>query len=557
MLRAFFLTATIFLLAYTMQAQVDLKKDLVAFYPFNGNFEDESGNGNHPAKVKAELTTDRNGKQKSACLFNGKNSFIRIANNSTINFRGPFSMSAWVMINGFYEGLCHGNRIVMKGPYDYLDGNYMLTFDDNYSSKGGNCYTAKPDKARQSFYAAGASPAGANYIKPGTWYLLTYTYDGNKANLYVNCVLSASGTLRNYQFSNRYDLFLGKMDNDQYPYWFNGVLDEFRMYKRALSVEEIRVLCNEKIKDASPEDFCRGVNKPNARFEYNISNCTQVSFKPEKSTAIKTVRWSFGDGTSSKEMSPSHIYKKPGTYRVRLIISNKYGCSDTLVRELKLSGFQADFVYEEKGDPGVLQFKAKNNRASYSWDFGNGATARNESAVTTSYIQSGVYKVTIFAENSVGCYDTLSRDISISLPEPEQQKTKEVVTTIIESSKEIEPRTKKMESRNKDVQEVLTIGKDSVLVQLYDNGIIDGDTITLVYNGKVILSGQRLSGKATSFYLQVAPGTNNELTMYAENLGSIPPNTALMIVHDGEIIHKVNLSSTAKTNGVVTFSRKN
>ena len=48
-------------------------------------------------------------------------------------------------------------------------------------------------------------------------------------------------------------------------------------------------------------------------------------------------------------------------------------------------------------------------------------------------------------------------------------------------------------------------------------------------------------------------GKSNELIMYAENLGSIPPNTALMIVYDGEKRHEINISSSKTSNGMVSF----
>jgi len=89
-------------------------------------------------------------------------------------------------------------------------------------------------------------------------------------------------------------------------------------------------------------------------------------------------------------------------------------------------------------------------------------------------------------------------------------------------------------------------------VDLYDNGQIDGDTISLYLNGKLMVSRQRLSTEPISLKVTMTED-DNELIMYAENLGSIPPNTALMVVTVGDKRYEVNISSSEKTNGAVRF----
>jgi hypothetical protein len=89
-------------------------------------------------------------------------------------------------------------------------------------------------------------------------------------------------------------------------------------------------------------------------------------------------------------------------------------------------------------------------------------------------------------------------------------------------------------------------------VDLYDNGQIDGDTISLYLNGKLMVSRQRLSTEPITLKITMTED-ENELIMYAENLGSIPPNTALMVVTVGDKRYEVNISSSEKTNGAVRF----
>jgi hypothetical protein len=230
--------------ATTATAQVDLKSGLMAYYPFNDNAYDESGNGNDPSLAKVTYVADRFGNPKAACAFNGKNNLIRIPDHPTLNLKTSFTISAWVMVKGFYEGKCHGNRIIMKGYQDRDNGNYLLTFDDNHYTNGQNCIRSKVDKDHQAFYVPNAAPLPGKWVVKDKWVLLTVTYDGTNMVLYNNCDTIAKGEIKDYDFSNDEDLFFGRLDNQNYPYWFNGLLDEVRIYNRVLSKEELSALCN-------------------------------------------------------------------------------------------------------------------------------------------------------------------------------------------------------------------------------------------------------------------------------------------------------------------------
>ncbi|MFZ1260857.1 MAG: PKD domain-containing protein [Chitinophagaceae bacterium] len=539
---------------YHSFSQINLNKGLTAYYPFNGNANDESGNGNNPSVSKVTYTTDRFGKANAACSFNGSSNYIRIPNSASFNFKNGFSMSAWVMVKDFYEGTCHGNRIIMKGYSDYLDGNYLLTFDDNHGTNGSNCYTDFPDKKKQSFYAAGAKPLANNFIVTGKWYLLTYTYDGTTAQLYVDCQLQAKGTLRNNDFSNNHDLFFGKMNNPQYPYWFNGLLDEVRFYNRPLNKEEILALCADKLIENKPELVCTDANTVSAKFNFGIDNCTTTTFSlvTSKTKSLQTIQWYFGDGTTSNKMTPVHNYKKYGTYKVKAIVVSKAGCADTVTREIQIRELKTDFNYSEQGDPGNIQFRAKNNNATYTWDMGDGKTYQNVSLVSHVYNESRQYTVRMFAQNSSGCLDTVEKKIDIAMPV--------LITEIPASTDPVtvtpKPGAAQLEKRDKDIIRSIAVENDSFSISLFDNGIVDGDSITLIYNNEVLFTHQMLSSKPLTLSLKIDPVKDNELIMYAENLGSISPNTALMIINDGNNRYQVNISSNKSSNGAVSFTLK-
>ncbi|MGB8194667.1 MAG: hypothetical protein WCF67_22230 [Chitinophagaceae bacterium] len=96
-----------------------------------------------------------------------------------------------------------------------------------------------------------------------------------------------------------------------------------------------------------------------------------------------------------------------------------------------------------------------------------------------------------------------------------------------------------------------------IRIDLYDNGEIDNDTVSIYHNNALIVSHARLSDKAITFKIAIdAAQPHHELIMVAENLGSIPPNTSLMIVTAGEVRYEVRISSTEQKNAKVVFDLK-
>lgn len=116
---------------------------------------------------------------------------------------------------------------------------------------------------------------------------------------------------------------------------------------------------------------------------------------------------------------------------------------------------------------------------------------------------------------------------------------------------------KGFEKRNSNLLKTIEIENETFTVDLYDNGEVDGDSVSVFYNGKLILSHKRLSDKALTITLPANSGKEvNELTMYAENLGEIPPNTALMVVKDGDNRYETRISSDLSKSGTIHFIHK-
>lgn len=138
-------------------------------------------------------------------------------------------------------------------------------------------------------------------------------------------------------------------------------------------------------------------------------------------------------------------------------------------------------------------------------------------------------------------------------------ETNNLPTPEVVKPEQIEKKTNapNYEKRNSDVIKTIEIDNASFTVDLYDNGEVDGDSVSLFFNGKLILSHKRLSDKPLNLKLNVDNTREvNELIMYADNLGSIPPNTALMIVYDGDNRYEVRISSDLQKSGVIRFVHK-
>jgi hypothetical protein len=104
---------------------------------------------------------------------------------------------------------------------------------------------------------------------------------------------------------------------------------------------------------------------------------------------------------------------------------------------------------------------------------------------------------------------------------------------------------------------VYDIESDSVRLSFYDNGEIDGDSISVFVNNNLVLSHQGLAAKAFNLYLRLDSTRDvNEISMFAENLGRIPPNTALMVLTDGKNRYEVFMSSSLTENATIELRRK-
>ncbi|HNR17784.1 MAG TPA: hypothetical protein PKG90_14040 [Chitinophagaceae bacterium] len=116
---------------------------------------------------------------------------------------------------------------------------------------------------------------------------------------------------------------------------------------------------------------------------------------------------------------------------------------------------------------------------------------------------------------------------------------------------------KEYAERQNEIVNEIEVESDSLRVDFYDNGEIDGDIISVFFNEKLIMFNQKLTHKSIHIDLVLDTArNNNEISMFAESLGLIPPNTALMRVHDGKKQHDIRLTSNMQKNATIRIKRK-
>ncbi len=112
-------------------------------------------------------------------------------------------------------------------------------------------------------------------------------------------------------------------------------------------------------------------------------------------------------------------------------------------------------------------------------------------------------------------------------------------------------------NRKVEIIQSVYFKSDSLEITLYDNGEVDGDTVSVIMNGNIIMPKVGLSTNAVRKKISTAnTGDSIQLIMYAETLGSLPPNTGLLIVYDGSERYEIRFSGDMQKSSAIVFRRK-
>jgi uncharacterized delta-60 repeat protein len=192
---------------------------LVAYYPFNGNANDATGNGNNGTNNGAVLTTDRFGNTNSAYYFNGAGAYLDLGVPSDLAFSNNFTLTAWC---NFFGGT-QNPRIMSYGS----PNGYELTTDGTGSSRSFHLDCGSQDFATTTTYPQ------------NVWHSVVAVAQNGIGYIYVDGALAGSGSISTLSYTA--NLQIGIKSPTESDFW-GGSIDDVRFYNRALSSNEVTSL---------------------------------------------------------------------------------------------------------------------------------------------------------------------------------------------------------------------------------------------------------------------------------------------------------------------------
>jgi hypothetical protein len=204
----------------------------IAYYPFNGNANDMSGNGHDGVVNGAVLATDRYGNSNSAYSFDGLNDSIDLTNTGSFNF-SAFTLSAWVN----YTDTNDDSIIIAKHISNSWNGYFLGVGGNEFGVPYYNSLTFYLNQPNRLY-----TPDTYN---DEMWHNVVGVYDGTNQYLYVDGDMKCSQQ-KSFTNINTADIFIGTASGNIFPKnYFRGLIDDVRVYDRALSAAEIQQLAAE------------------------------------------------------------------------------------------------------------------------------------------------------------------------------------------------------------------------------------------------------------------------------------------------------------------------
>ena len=155
---------------------------------------------------------------------------------------------------------------------------------------------------------------------------------------------------------------------------------------------------------------------------------------------------------------------------------------------------------------------------------------------------------------------TVKKDLAIKAPDKKRPQIKAIGPNNNKIAEPVAPVNNApaagVDARRNILMETVYFKADSLRLTLYDNGEVDGDTVSVLLNGNIIIAKQRLSTNAINKTIYVNNQDSILLVMYAENLGSLPPNTGLLVVHDGKENYEIRFSGDLQKNAAIILKRR-
>jgi hypothetical protein len=570
----------------------------IARYTFDNTPKDISGNQNH-GNIHGSVTPtmDRFGNHCGAYRFDGSG-YIEVPSSSTLETPSrAITITTWYRLaqkrdNQWLTILCKGatNDERPDNPQYRLQVQQNIAPSINTCS-GGQATGSSTISLNTAFtecdYVFGDHP-----LRPFEWGFYALVYDGKSVVAYMN-----DQKVFEYPYNvplqrNTAPLYIG-LDEPGVIEKFDGALDDLCIYDKALDQQEIaRIFHEQRPTDWNLEEY-KVTTPVNKQVILPATKCQAVvSFDPPKVTHTGcgkvTVKQVAGPASGSSITSGKHL--------VVYSIAAESGYTQNqgfyiIVKDVTppVISVPADTtIFISPGTPHAnwpyRQPTATDNCGVQSVQLTKGLPAGSEFIPGKHLIE---YTATdLYGNTSAKSFTVTVKEkqqpknpaapVAISVPPPVKDKpVRKTVDSIVVKKlpavkqadsvkpKPMSPKRKPapnvpadFNKRQSVQQQFLEVNSTRLRLVMYDNAEYDGDTISLYLNGSVVIAHQEVNPKGTEFFIDIDSTIDNELVMYAENLGSIPPNTALMVLHDNDKRYEINLSSSLSKNGLIRIRKK-
>lgn len=270
-------------------------KGLVLYLPMNGNALDASTFGNNGTAVNTTPVSDRFGKAGKALSFNGNSSYIRIPASTSLNLIFNKSSSCWIYLPSNASVNNYSSILFKDEPVNNNTYSMQMNQEAGYGVnryKIGFAFTSSTTN-----YGASTKQLYTNF--KDQWIHLAGTYDSisGKIKIYFNGVVSDSTTVGNISSNpSNLDLFIGCAKNNSYlsQTYFNGYLDDIRLYNRALSAKEVLSLYNEGMPVYSQDTTAYYVGSDNYKDIKTVTHLMKIDSLKAKISGVDSIARHFG-----------------------------------------------------------------------------------------------------------------------------------------------------------------------------------------------------------------------------------------------------------------------
>jgi gliding motility-associated-like protein len=399
-----------------ISGQPDLGRGLIAYLPFNNNTNDESGNDNHGVAHGIQFARDFAGRPGSAASFNGKDSYIEIPSSPSLNSTALLTIALKFYIDGPVEP----KYLLQRGKKEGVTSAkemYHLRFSPLTEPREIDFNVWEPESCNLKVHLGTVTTSGKladNY----QWHCLVGIFDGRSVVIYLDGIPSATVYPKQpfiEMCTGDFPIYLGAAVS-KYFTSFKGIIDEVRIYNRALNKSEVE-LYSVDCGRPSPQVIVGMTADKDLCFP------SKIQFRDSsiaRGTSIVSRVWNFGDGQISSAANPVHEYSTTGTFLARLNITDSNGVDYEDSVEVKIESLIKKFAFAGVDtltcttDP--VQLSASGG-ITYNW---SPCILLNDCTIQSPILsKASSASFTVTVQDTNGCIDTDT--VNVAYMDPLQQ----------------------------------------------------------------------------------------------------------------------------------------